>query len=204
VNEIRHIVFDLGRVVLHWEPEIPYHRLIPDQAERRRFLSEICNADWLRQTDLGTSWSDAERELIAQNPEDEELIRAFRRNWHEMTPDVVEGTPYIIETLIAEGRDVTALTNFADDTFEEAKERFPVLGRFRGVTVSARVGLAKPDQAIFRRHEYDFDIKPDATLFFDDMSDNIAAARQAGWNAERFTDAKTMRTDLIRYGIDLD
>lgn len=203
MSEIRHIVFDLGRVVLHWEPEIPYRRLIPDAGKRQRFLSDICNADWLRQTDLGTSWSDAGRELIAQHPEAEEMIRAFRRNWHEMTPDVVEGTPDIIETLITDGRDVTALTNFAEDTFEEAKERFPVLGRFRGVTVSARVRLAKPDQAIFRRHEHDFNIKRDATLFFDDMPDNVAAARQAGWNAECFTDAETMRADLMRYGIDI-
>jgi 2-haloacid dehalogenase len=203
LSEICHIVFDLGRVVLHWEPEIPYRRLIPDQANRRRFLTDICNANWLRQTDLGTSWDDAERELIAQHPDEEELIGAFRRNWHEMTPDVVEGTPDIIEALIKDGHDVTALTNFAEDTFEEAKERFPLLGSFRGVTVSAHVRLAKPDPAIFHRHARDFHLEPSATLFFDDMPDNVATARQAGWNAEHFADAETLRADLRRYGIDI-
>lgn len=203
MTAIRHIVFDLGRVVLHWEPEIPYRRLIPDGEKRARFLSEVCNAAWLRATDLGTSWEDAEEDLVAKFPDYEELIRAFRPNWHGMTPHTIDGTPEIIEVLVADGRDVTALTNFAQDTFTEAARRFPVLNRFRGVTVSANVGLVKPDAAIFEHHAHDFGLKPDATLFFDDMADNITAARRAGWHAERFTDARSMRADLKSYGIDL-
>lgn len=203
MNEIRHIVFDLGRVVLHWDPEIPYRRLIPDAAKRQRFLTEICNSDWLRNTDLGSDWGNAERALIAQYPDDEELIRAYRRHWHEMVPNMVEGTPEIIEALIANGHDLTALTNFAEDTFEEARTRFPILQSFRGITVSARVRIAKPDQKIFHRHARDFDVEPRATLFFDDMPENVAAARRAGWNAERFSDAGTMRADLKRYAVEL-
>lgn len=203
MNEIRHIVFDLGRVVLRWDPEIPYRRLIPDAVERRRFLTEVCNPDWLRQTDLGTGWGNAENALIAQYPNDEAMIYAFRQNWHEMVPGLIEGTAEIITALITNGHDVTALTNFAEDTLEEAERRFPILQDFRGTTASARVRLAKPDQAIFRRHTDDFNLEPHATLFFDDMPENIAAARQAGWNAERFTDAETMRSDLGRYGIGL-
>jgi len=203
VNEILHIVFDLGRVVLHWDPEIPYRRLIPDESNRQRFLAEVCNSDWLRQTDLGTDWNDAERALIAQYPDDEDSIRAYRRNWHAMVPNTVEGTPDIIEALVAKGVDLTALTNFADDTFDEARARFPILQSFRGITVSARVRIAKPDQAIFDRHARDFDLEPRATLFFDDMLENVAAARRVGWNAERFSDAVTMRADLKRYAIEL-
>ena len=203
MNEIRHIVFDLGRVVLHWDPEIPYRHLIPDAAKRQRFLAEICNSDWLRQTDLGTNWSNAEHALIAHYPDDEDSIRAYRRNWHEMVPNLVEGTPEIIEALVAEGHDLTALTNFAEDTFEEARARFPILQSFRGITVSACVRIAKPDEAIFHRHARDFDLEPRATLFFDDMSENVAVARRVGWNAERFSDAETMRADLKRYAIEL-
>ena len=132
------------------------------------------------------------------------MIRAFRRHWHEMVPAEVEGTPEILDALIANGHDVTALTNFADDTFDEAKERFPRLKAFRGVTVSARVRLAKPDKAIFLRHAADFALEPAATLFFDDIPVNVEGARSAGWNAEVFTGADQMLADLERYGIVFD
>jgi FMN phosphatase YigB (HAD superfamily) len=201
MTQIRHVVFDLGRVLVHWEPELPYRRLIPDEAERRRFLTEVCNARWLIETDLGGNWFDAERELIARYPAEEAMIRAFREHWHEMVPGFVDGTPLILSELISHGYDVTALTNFADDTFDEAADRFPLLRSFRGVTISARVGLVKPDEAIFKRHAEDFALAPQATLFFDDTPANVASAKRAGWQAEIFTDAETMRKDLSRYGV---
>jgi FMN phosphatase YigB (HAD superfamily) len=204
MTPIRHVVFDLGRVLIHWEPELPYHRLIPDATERRRFLTEVCNARWLIETDLGGNWFDAERELIARYPADEAMIRAFREHWHEMVPGFVDGTPLILSELISHGYDVTALTNFADDTFDEAADRFPLLKSFRGVTISARVKLVKPDEAIFKRHAEDFALAPQATLFFDDTPANVAAAKRAGWQAELFTDAETMRGDLRRHGVRIE
>lgn len=204
MTAIRHIVFDLGRVLLHWEPELPYRRLIPDDEARRRFLTEVCNATWLRETDLGSSWDEAERRLIERFPDHAEMIRAFRRNWHEMVPDTIADTPEILAELLAAGYDVTALTNFAEDTYEEALERFPLLGSFRGVTVSAHAQLIKPDEAIFHHHAEVFGLTPSATLFFDDIAVNVAAARRAGWNAEQFIDAAKMRADLRRYGINFD
>ena len=204
MTQIRHVVFDLGRVLIHWEPELPYRRLIPDEADRRRFLTDICNARWLIETDLGGTWFDAERDLIARHPADEAMIRAFREHWHEMVPGFVDGTPLILSELISHGHDVTALTNFADDTFFELEDRLPLLRSFRGVTVSARVKLVKPDEAIFKRHADDFDLNPPATLFFDDTPANVAAAKRAGWQAEVFTDAETMRKDLKRYAVKID
>ncbi len=204
MSGIRHIVFDLGRVLLRWEPELPYLRLMPSAIEREHFLAEICNARWLLDTDLGTPWADAERELIARHPEHKAMIRAFREHWGEMVPGLVEGMPLILSQLIAAGYDLTALTNFAIDTFDEALERFSVLGAFRGITVSAHCGLAKPDEAIFERHAADFALEPKATLFFDDVWANVQAARRVGWQAEVFTDADTMRRDLARHGVRID
>lgn len=201
MSGIDHIVFDLGRVVLRWEPELPYRQLIPDEAERRRFLTEVCNAEWLLRTDLGVSWAEAERDLIARFPADEAMIRAFRPHWHDMTPGTIAETIPILTGLLDGGHDVTALTNFASDTFDEISEREPVLKRFRGVTVSARARLAKPDLAIYRKHAADFRLVPSATLFFDDNPHNVEAARRAGWNAEVFTGAPQMRADLVRYGV---
>jgi HAD superfamily hydrolase (TIGR01509 family) len=201
MSEIRHIVFDLGNVLLRWNPELPYLRLIPDAAVRKRFLEDICNGDWLIQTDRGMDWPEAETVLIARHPEEAEMIRAFRRHWHEMAPGLFEGTPEILEELLHRGYDVTALTNFAADTFLEAKPRFPILDRFRGVTVSAHTGYAKPDPDIYRHHAEAFGLSAAHVLFFDDTMKNVVAAREAGWNAEPFTDANRMRADLARYGV---
>ena len=203
MNDIHHIVFDLGKVLLQWDPELPYRRLIPDEAARRHFLTTICNPDWNNEQDRGRTWRAAEDVLIAEYPEYEALIRAYREHWTEMMPGHLEDTLAVLEALLAQGRDVTALTNFAADTFEEARRMHPFLDRFRGVTVSGRIGMMKPDAAIFRHHQDAFGLDPAAILFFDDNPDNVAGARAVGWNAEQFTDAAKMRADLARYGIAL-
>jgi 2-haloacid dehalogenase len=201
MNEIRHIVFDLGRVLVRWEADIPYRRLIPDDRRRRRFLDEICNATWLLETDRGMSWEEAENRLIARYPEEAEMIRAFREHWPERLPGAIDDSVAVAEGLIDRGVDVTALTNWAADTFPIAEARFPVFGRMRGITVSARVGLVKPDPAIFHLHAKTFALDPKATLFFDDNPHNVEAARGVGWNAEVFTGADRMRADLQRHGV---
>lgn len=200
---IRHIVFDIGMVLLHWDPEIPYRRLITDEARRRWFLETVCTPDWNREQDRGRTWADAEAALIAEYPAEEALIRAYRVNWPEMLPATLPGTPEIFEALIATGADVTMLTNFSHETFPIARERFPLLARARGVTVSGEVGLLKPDRAIYDLHAQTFGLDPAATLFFDDSRANVEGAIAAGWQARHFTDAATMRTDLAAAGITL-
>jgi HAD superfamily hydrolase (TIGR01509 family) len=107
----------------------------------------------------------------------------------------------ILEALIAQGRDVTALTNFNQDLFRVTQEAYPFLSTFRGITVSGEKRMVKPDPAIYAHHAEAFGLEPAATLFFDDSPPNIESARSAGWNAELFTDAGQMRADLARYGI---
>ena len=121
-----------------------------------------------------------------------------------MVPHHFADTLAVRDTLMARGYDVTALTNFAADTFDEARRMYPFLDRFRGITVSAHIGLMKPELAIYRHHEKAFGLDPAATLFFDDNLPNVEGARTAGWNAEQFTGADRMRVDLARYGIALD
>lgn len=201
MTEIRHVVFDLGQVLIRWDPEAPYRRLIPDAAERRRFLTDIVSYDWNLEQDRGRSWREAEDVLIAEHPHHAELIRAFRANWWEMIPGTIEETVAIVEDLIDRGIDVTALTNWASDTFTEAEREFPFLSRFRGITVSGRVGLVKPDTAIYARHAADFGLSSANTLFFDDNPTNVAGARAAGWQAELFVSPQKLVEDLRRYGL---
>ena len=83
---IDHVVFDIGRVLIHWDPEAPYRDLIPDEAERTHFLAEICNSAWNLEQDRGRPWAEAEEALIAEHPGKAELIRGYRRHWRTMVP----------------------------------------------------------------------------------------------------------------------
>ena len=156
MTEIRHIVFDIGKVLIHYDPNIPFSRLIPDAEERAWFFENVCTHDWNIEQDRGRSWADAEALLIEQFPEREEHIRAFRTYWAEMVPHAYDDSVAIMTGLIDAGRDVTMLTNFAADTFSEARKMYPFLNLPRGVTVSGEVGLIKPDVAIYERHVADF------------------------------------------------
>ena len=201
MSDIRHIVFDIGRVLIHYDPELPFRRLIPDAKKRRWFLENVCTSDWNIEQDRGRGWPEAEAMLIALHPDEAENIRAFRRCWHEMVPHAYDDSVAIMEGLIDAGRDVTMLTNFASDTFREARERFPFLDRPRGVTVSGDVRLIKPDPAIYRHHAAAFGLDPAAALFIDDSPKNVEGAKAAGWQAVHFTDAPTLAGDLARLGI---
>lgn len=199
--EIRHIVFDIGKVLIHYDPHIPYRRFIPDEAERNWFLANVCTHDWNIEQDRGRSWEEAEALLIQDHPGREEQIRAFRRHWPEMVPHAYAETVSLLESLVAEGRDVTMLTNFASDTFREAQKMYPFLTLPRGVTVSGDVGLIKPDIAIYETHSKAFDLEPAATIFIDDSLANVEGARAAGWQAVHFTDPQKLRNDLVAYGM---
>lgn len=201
MNEIRHIVFDIGRVLIHYDPDLPFSRLIPDATERRWFFANVCTSDWNIEQDRGRSWQEAESLLIAEHPAHIENIRNFRRHWHEMVPHAYEDSVTIMERLIEAGHDVTMLTNFAADTFAEARKRFAFLNRSRGVTVSGEIGLIKPDRAIYDHHATAFRLDPSATLFIDDSEKNVDGARRAGWQAVLFQNAKTLEADLERFGI---
>ena len=202
MTEIRHIVFDVGKVLVHYDPHQAYFALIPDEAERHVFLSEVCSNAWNQEQDRGRGWEEAEAEAIGRHPDKADLIRAFRKNWHLMVSHEYPESVSVLRALIARGHDVTLLTNFAADTFREAQRRFPALAETRGATVSGEVRLIKPDPAIYEHHTRSFELKPSATLFFDDSAHNVDAARAHGWNAELFTSVEKLRDDLRRYGLD--
>ena len=201
MTAIRHIVFDIGKVLIHYDPDLPFSRLIPDAAKRQWFFDNVCTSDWNIEQDRGRAWEDAEALLIAEHPGHAENIRNFRKHWHEMVPHAYDDSVTVMEELIDAGHDVTMLTNFAADTFAEARTRFPFLNRPRGVTVSGEVGLIKPDRAIYERHAQAFGLEPAATLFIDDSRKNVDGARAAGWQAVLFTDAAALKSDLKSFGI---
>ncbi|NKB51004.1 MAG: HAD-IA family hydrolase [Rhizobiaceae bacterium] len=205
MTKIDHIVFDIGRVLIHWDPELVYLDLIPDADERQYFLSHICSPDWNLEQDRGRDWREAEDLLIADHPEKARLIRAYRGDWIKSVPHAYEDVAEVYAELIDAGHDLTLLTNFNQHTFLEAKEKFGFLTLARGETVSGDVRLVKPDAAIYAHHTSQHELNPATTLFIDDSANNIAAARQFGWQAIHFAGlegAPKLRAELAAYGLD--
>lgn len=198
---IDHVVFDIGQVLIHYDPQIPFKRIIPDVAQRQWFFDTVCTSAWNIEQDRGRAWADAEALLIAQHPDQADNIAAFRAHWHEMVSTAYEDNVAVLEAFIAAGTDVTFLTNFAADTFLEAQQMYPFLTLGRGVTVSGRVKLIKPDPAIYELHSETFDLAIDKTLFIDDSLPNIEAARAHGWHGIHLPPGTDLQAALAHYEI---
>ncbi|MHA1190158.1 MAG: HAD family hydrolase [Alphaproteobacteria bacterium] len=199
MTRIRHVVFDIGHVLLHWDPEIPFRSLIPDEADRKWFLAEVCSPDWNREQDRGRPWAEAEELLIGEHPDLAEYIRAYRTRHLEMFPFTYEDTVTILKRLVAQGIDVTMLTNFNHETYDDTAKQFDFLGYARGVTVSGAIKMLKPDAEIYAHHSMQFELEPSETLFIDDNAANVAGAQDFGWHAVVFTGADRLEADLTAY-----
>lgn len=198
---IKHIVFDIGRVLLDYDPERAFVDLIPDYDERQWFLANVCTSKWNLEQDRGRPWGEAENLLIAKFPEHTANIRAYRQNWHHMISGPIKASVTIYEMLIQKGNDVTLLTNFASDTFKEAQERFTFLKASRGATVSGDLKLLKPDIKIYHHHARAFELDIKQTLFIDDSENNVAGAIDAGWHSILFTTPEKLLLDLRQFDI---
>lgn len=193
-------VFDVGGVLIDWNPRHLYRRLIADEDEMERFLATVCTPVWNLSMDRGRPWADGVAELVARFPDQAALIRAFDERWLETVAGALDDTVALLEMLLARGGPVYAITNFSSEKFALACRHFPFLGRFTGVVVSGEVGLVKPEPAIFQRFLERFGLAAERCLFIDDMALNVAAARQAGMAAVQFTDADRLATDLRQAG----
>ncbi|MEL6817406.1 MAG: HAD family phosphatase [Pseudomonadota bacterium] len=202
--QIKHVVFDIGQVLIHYDPDLPFQRIIPDAGKRAFFFDSVCTKAWNVEQDRGRPWAEAEALLIEQHPEWETEIRAFRQSWREMVPHSYKGSVDTLLTLLEGGHDITFLTNFAADTFVEAQEMYPFLNAGRGATVSGQAKLIKPDPAIYALHTQTHELDPSATLFIDDSIPNVEAAREFGWQAIRFTAPESLPSQLADYGIFTD
>jgi 2-haloacid dehalogenase len=187
------LIFDLGGVVVDWDPRHLYDRLIPDPGRRRVFLTEICSPEWNRLLDGAVPMEEMVQRRCAEFPDWVAEIRAYRDRWPEMLGRTVAGTPELLEELRAAGAPLFAVTNWSADTFPAACERFEVFGVFTDIVVSGRVGLVKPDPAIYELALERFGVARETGLFVDDQPANVAAAQALGLPAVRFTDAATLR-----------
>jgi 2-haloacid dehalogenase len=195
------VVFDLGGVLIDWDPRHLYRELFDDAEEMESFLAEVTTAEWNAHQDAGRPWTEAIEILVAEHPERRELIEAFHRRWPEMLAGEIPGAVDVLAELRAGGVRLVALSNWSAETFPTARERFDFLAWFEGIVISGEVGVNKPDPRIFEHLVERFGIAPAAALFIDDSPANVDAARALGFSAIRFTDATALRRELVRLGL---
>ncbi len=195
------VVFDLGGVLIDWNPRHLYRKLIPDVAERERFLAEICSPQWNLEQDRGRGWAEACALLRAQHPEQGALIDAFRLRWREMLGGPIEASVQILRELKASGSRLFALTNWSHETFPIALDLYDFLGWFEAIVVSGQERLVKPDPRLFRVLLDRYALSPATLVYIDDSPHNAAAARELGMHDIHFTTAAALRDRLASLGL---
>jgi len=195
------VIFDLGGVLLDWNPRHLYRKLIPDEAERERFLAEVCHPEWNVCQDAGRSFVEAEAEAIARHPDKAELIRAWLSRFDEMVPRQIQGTVDILETLHARGVPLYALTNFSSETFRPTRMRFSFFERFRGIVVSGDEKMLKPEARIYRLLCDRYRVDPRQAVFIDDSLKNVEGARTLELHGIHFQVPDALAIELKRLGL---
>jgi 2-haloacid dehalogenase len=194
--ENNYVVFDLGGVLLDWNPRHLYRRLIDDEAEMERFLGEVCTLQWHAAHDRGVPMAESCAALAAARPEYAELINAWSKRSEEMIAGPIGGSVAILEELLQKGVRCYALTNMERETYPLRRQRFPFMGWFAGTVVSSYEGVAKPDPEIFRRLLDRFGLAPERTIMIDDSQPNIDTAVSLGMTGLRFTSPRALRAAL--------
>lgn len=195
--QIDTIVFDLGGVLIDWNPKYVYRTIFKTEEEVDTFLEEVCNMEWNVQQDAGRSLAEATEVLVAKHPQWEAEIRAYYTRWEEMLGGPIQASVDILESLQA-GRQyrLYALTNWSSETFPIAFDRYEFLKIFEGILVSGVEKLIKPDPKIYSLLFEKFSIDPKRSVFIDDSLKNVEGAKAAGMHAIHFRSPMQMREEL--------
>lgn len=195
------VLFDLGGVLIDWNPRHLYRQVFTDAAEMEHFLAVVCPPDWNHILDEGRSFRDAVAERQALFPSYAAAIALWHEQWERMLGGAIEPTLDLLAALRARGHRLVALTNWSAETFPIARARYDFLSWFEDIVVSGEVKLAKPDPRIFELTRTRAGLDPSRTLFIDDSEKNIAAASALGYQTHRFARAPGLEAVLRTKGL---
>jgi 2-haloacid dehalogenase len=195
------VVFDLGGVLIDWNPRHLYRKLFQHEAEMEDFLANVCTEQWNLQQDAGRSFTEACAALKLEHPDRAEMIDAWFERFDEMMAGPIAGTVDILAELREREVPVYALSNWSTETFPFAQRRFEFLQWFRTIFLSAEVRLVKPDPQIFKYFCEKFALSPEQIIYIDDLQHNVEAANRIGMHAIRFTDPVSLRQELVQLGL---
>ena len=195
------VLFDIGNVIVRWDPRTLYAKIFPDPAELDRFLGEVATMAWHAETDRGMSFADNIALLSARHHDHAPHIEAWWARWDEMFAGVIPETEAAIEDLAARGVVMHGLTNMSVESWPGVRAMSPAFERLHTVIVSGAEGLIKPDPAIYALTCERVGLAPGEMLFIDDSRPNIDAAAALGFHVHHFVDPVELRPALERHGL---
>ena len=198
----RVVVFDLGGVLIDWNPRHLYRKLFAgDEDAMEAFLSQVCTVEWNECQDAGRSFAEAVTELLPRHADKLELIEAFGKRFDEMITGEIAGSVDILAALRHANVPRYALSNWSAETFPPQRDRFPFLAWFDGIVISGEEGVIKPDPRIFRVLLERYRIAPHEAVFIDDNPANAAAAEALGIHGIHFRSPQLLRRELEALGL---
>ena len=200
-QQIEAVAFDLGGVLIDWDPRYVYRELFADPEDMEEFLASVCTGDWHRAHDLGADITQSCAELAAAHPEHRDMIMVWAERGEEMVAGQFDDTVELLSELKASGMPCYALSNMEPDAFAIRRTRFPFMQWFDGHVISGLEGVAKPDRRIFEILLNRHGLRPQATAFVDDQPRNVDAARELGIVGLHFSSAAQLRRDLQALGV---
>lgn len=197
MKKIETVIFDLGGVLIDWNPDYVYRTIFNDETKMREFYNDICTSEWNEEQDAGRGLKEATEELVARYPKEEKNIRAYYDRWEEMLKGEIEGSVKVLEK-IKEKKEVKlyALTNWSAETFPVALSRFEFLQWFDGRLVSGEEKMRKPFAEIYELLLKKFEINPGTAVYIDDNERNLKAPREMGIHSILFRSPSQLEEEL--------
>lgn len=195
-KKITTIVFDVGEVLINWDPRHLYRKVFDDEAEMEHFLANICTHEWNYRQDAGYCWDKAIDEKCDEFPEHAENIKLYKERWPEMVAGGVDGSVEVLLKLKEKGWPIYAITNYHQDTFALSQKLWPFLTAFDGVVVSGEEKICKPEPRIYEILFERYNLTPENCVFIDDRKENIEGAEKAGMTGILFENPHQMKAEL--------
>jgi len=199
--KIRSVLFDLGGVLVDWNPRYLYRQMFLDEGVMEHFLATVCTQAWNEEQDAGRPFLEGVEMLTARYPQHAAAIRAYDLRWGEMLKGAIEESVAILAELRAHGVPLFALTNWSAEKFPLARTRFVFLEWFDGIIVSGEERLKKPDPRIYQLVVERFRLAPAETLYVDDAEKNVRAADLLGFRTHHFVEPEELRNRLVGCGL---
>jgi 2-haloacid dehalogenase len=196
------VIFDLGGVLIDWNPRYLYRKIFSTEEEVSWFLENVCTPEWNEQQDAGRPFEEATLDLQMKFPQHKEAIRAWYDRWEETIGGPIDETVKLLSALRQQKQHrLYALTNWSAETFPWAKKTFDFLHWFEGIVVSGEEGMVKPQPAFYRVLLDRYGINAASAVFIDDNFLNVEGARAVGIDGVHFRGADQLRQDLEVRGI---
>lgn len=193
------VIFDLGGVLIDWNPRYLYRKIFSTEEEITWFLENVCTPEWNERQDAGRGFEEATRELMDKFPAHGLAIQAWYSRWQETVSGPISGTVEVLRTLREQKQHrLYALTNWSAETFPWAKQNFDFLHWFEGIVVSGEEKKLKPQPEFYRILIDRYRINPAAAVFIDDNLKNVEGARNVGIDGIHFRDPEQLRIELAQ------